>query len=228
MSRSPTPSSFDSDRCSEQIVFAEPNPHEAEYGSAPKSTSRTSSASPEPHAESSSMAIRPSSSLPTHTSSISRASRYDAYDLQPYSLMGAGPGFAVRFVPPYRHKPKPKAKATPPIEPVPATQTDRSLRSGFKRVKRLATRRSISSLDIFASADAVNQRPAVSTSALSSVNGQSSESIASTVVSTPSGDEGDEGRIVAHKIVGGIWEPQALGEVIPALRSLKVSGKLGF
>ncbi|KIP06312.1 hypothetical protein PHLGIDRAFT_465598 [Phlebiopsis gigantea 11061_1 CR5-6] len=57
MSRSPTPSSVDSDRCSE-IVFAEPSPQEAEYGSAPKLSLCTTSLAPtsSPYASSSSQA----------------------------------------------------------------------------------------------------------------------------------------------------------------------------
>ena len=219
MSRSSTPLSLNDDCCSEEMVFAEPNPNDAEYGSAPKRATRSLLG---PYAESSSRTTRPSSSF----SLVTRPSRYES-EFEPFSLMGAGPGFAVTFMPSYRHKPKPKPKIAPHVEAASATHADRSLRIGFKRMRRLATRRSISSLDCFASPDAESRQPPVQESSLLSVRGRSLESVANTVVSTPPGDEEDR-RIVAHKVVGDVWELQKVGEVIPALRSLKVSTKLGL
>ena len=231
MSRSPTPSSVDSDRCS-AMVFAEPSPQEAEYGSAPKLSLRTSSLGPDSssQASSSSQPSRSASSLSQYSSG-STSRTYDGpygYDPTPYSLMGAVPGFAFNFMPPRLPKTKPRAKAAASDASV-APSADSSLRSGFKRMKRLATRRSISSFDFLSSADAAAAPSASSAQQQQPYpadRGQSSESVASTVVSTPSDDEQDTGRMVAHKVVGDVWEPQDLNAVIPALRSLKVSGRI--
>ena len=62
-----------------------------------------------------------------------------------------------------------------------------------------------------------------------SLHGRSSESIVSSEVSTPSGDElgEDTGRIAVVRVVGDVREPQDVNQIIDELRSLKVSSKIG-
>ena len=229
MSRSSTPSSVADDQCSEQMIFAAPNPDDAAYGSKPEPVPRaTSYATRAPYAQSSSMASRPATAFSAHTSGVSRSWQCESDEVQPYSLMGAGPGLAMTFQPSHRQSSKPKLRAKTGSESAPQSQTERSLRLPFKKMKRLGTRRSISSFDFFASADAEPQDPTASSSTLSSsTSGMSSDG--GMEVRTPSGDDPSEVRVVvAHKVVGDVWEQQDLGQVIPALRSLRVSGKLGL
>lgn len=222
------------------MVFAERSPDEPQFGSASKPGKRNPpSSTRRAHAESSSMASRPTSALAAEVAP--RAWRYDMDDVMPYSLLGAGPGmvtpgFPVHFVSPTpRTKPKPKPKAKAKGESRPTTaQPEGSVRLGFKKMKRLATRRSISSIDFLGAPPETQSQgsdPTASSSTLS-VSEQTLErtrSIVSSGASTLSGDdEGEERAVRAHKVVGDVWEPQDLGQVIPALRSLKVSGKFGF
>lgn len=244
MSRSSTPSalSVGDDRCSERIVFAERSPDEPEYGSAAKIHHRPSPTSwlrGDPFVE-------PSSSLVTRRSALSprrpdelprlqaRTSRYRPDDLEPYSLMGAGPGLVMFSLvasqrDSQRSKPSPKAK--PSVKAGTSTCADRPFCQGLKKMKRLATRRSISSLELFSSSpsESSSQDSTASTSTLSSSKGRSLESVLDTDEDTVAGDKTKRGRVVVtHRVVGDVWEPQDVQQIIPALRSMKVSGKLSL
>lgn len=223
------------DDCCSEIHFAERSPDEPEYGSAARTPalSLRTHALPDPRRECSSIFARhiyiaSSSSIASRPEP--RTAIYHNDDSQtPYSLMGAGPGlgFRLRAQPAAsRPKIKLKTKASLPAS-APACQ-DCTLRRGYQRVKRFATRRSITALDAFAppSSEHEGRESPATTPALSPTMSRSLESVLSGELESPDGDTSKSGRVVvAHRVVGDVWEPQDVDQVIPALRSLKLSGK---
>jgi hypothetical protein len=247
MLRSSSSSAVDVDRCSAQMVFAERSPNEAEFGSAAKSPARISHSSWSRHNGypfRSSLSRAPSSSSSSKSSlsspSSTRAVEYHNDDMTPYACMAANgmaaSGFSFSVLPsspdpiPKVSAPRKPAKSSPVTTPEPEPQgcSSCSLRLGLRKMKRLAARRSISSFDFFSTHDSQSENRSPSPLSLS-MDGQSVESVVSSEIATPPGDEVDEAkeRIEVVKVIGEVREPQDLNQVIPALRSLKVSGKFG-
>lgn len=253
MLRASSSTSVDSDRCSSRMVFAERSSTDAPYGSSAfaRSPSKLSPTSP---LRSDGSSAKSSLSRPTSTSSSLRSSQsshsrkansqYHDDDMTPYGLMMASgavaPGLAFSILPACPTPPIPKRSAqakppasapTPSPEPQGCSSTASSIRLGLQKMKRLATRRSISSLDFLHTQSDGTRSEDRSPSSLAtlSVDGRSMESVVSSEIATPAGDEPGEAerRMAVAKVVGDVWEPQDLNQVIPALRSLKVSGKIG-
>lgn len=240
--------SVDSDRCSSRLVFAERSPVEAKHGSAARVPARASPSFPASRLDSgidrSPLSRTPSTSSSVQSSQSSRSrkanSRYHDDDITPYGLMMASssaahclPCGALRIEPTPISKRSAQTKPFPHVlSPSPSPQgscSSYSLRGSLKKMKRLATRRSISSLDFLSTQDDSTQSESCSPPSLAlSIHGRSSESVVSTEIVTPSGDESIErGRMAVARVIGDTWEPQDLDQVIPTLRSLKVSGKIG-
>ncbi|GJE86679.1 hypothetical protein PsYK624_027600 [Phanerochaete sordida] len=223
------------DDCCSEIHFAERSPDEPEYGSAARipALSLRTHALPDPRGESSSTfarrtAIASSSSIASRPEP--RTAIYHHDDSQaPYSLMGAGPGLGFRLrAQPAASRPKPKLKTKASLPASEPTCQDCTLRRGYQRVKRFATRRSVTALDAFAppSSEHEGRESPATTPALSPTRSRSLESVLSGELESPDEDTSKTGRVVvAHRVVGDVWEPQDVDQVIPALRSLKLSGK---
>lgn len=235
MSRSATPSVCE-DGCSERMVFAERSPDEPAYGSA--ATANLLPSVPRGGSEPLYSALPRLATRPPSSSYNSRPRPRTLHctddDLAPYSLMGAAPGLAFRLMAhPEAERlkgksPKPRSQRKATTSTSSSGRGEHALCRSLQRIKRFATRQSISSLDIFAPAppDSPRQETAASIHTVSSTGTCSLESAVSGRSDGPDENAADDDNIVvAHRLVGDVWERQGVDQVIPALRSLRSSSK---
>lgn len=165
-----------------------------------------------------------------------RMPREDFAALYANSLMVGPFGTFAPTPMPTPRTPRSKAKISvePLTPPAPLPSPDKGPKLSMKKVRRLMSRRSISSLDALADDHDGDQEdePSPLETPLSYFDHARLSSEMDPHANRPDDikvfvpdDGSDSPRIYTHFVVGDVWEERDISEVIPVLRSMKFAGK---
>lgn len=232
--RNSTPTLVDDDRCSESMTFAAPGPNGSGPSTKTSSLQRSASLSSasrdrrsnSPQSLASTLrtpAAAPKEQQPVRAHQMPYAT--DSLSTFPFANLSGMRGFAVPMLPPPPAS-KPKPKIT--VDTRSTSVDGKSSLLSLKRVKKLGHRGSISSLNASSPAESHPSNPSASTSSLLSSDSRSTGTPELDTVFDPTETMGSEEGTTMHVLVGTQWKRQDLHEVLPTLRSLKVSGRSGI